>query len=124
MNFIGGAMMIGMVFGAGVTASKSGSVESSLRDKIGQIQLKTTEMSDKMKKLAETEGKLKEDALLDTTNACKAIQNLKDASDEEVSEYFYNEKQVSIYGIIFVMSVSLFLLSKLLLPKWKDIKNL
>jgi hypothetical protein len=124
MNFIGGAMMVGMVFGAGVTASKSGSVESSLRDKIGQIQLKTTEMSNSMKQLASREGTLKETAALDATNSCTAIQKLKDASDEEVSEYFYNEKQVSIYGIIFVMSVSLFLLSKLLLPKWKDIKNL
>ena len=124
MNFIGGAMMIGMIFGAGVTASKSGSVESSLREKIGQIQTKTKNMSDNLNILATSVGKQQEQAAIAANTAIKEIMAIKDASDEEVSEYFNNEKKISIYGIIFVMSVSLFLLSKLLLPTWKDIKNL
>jgi len=124
MNFIGAAMMIGMVFGAGVNAGQSGGVESRLKEKIGEVQLKTTKMNDQMKQLASAEGKETQKALDATTDACKQIIKIKNESDEEISEYLYNEKKISIYGIIFVMSVSLFLLSKLLLPKWKDIKNL
>ena len=117
-------MMIGMVFGAGVNAGQSGGVESRLKEKIGEVQLKTTKMNDQMKQLASAEGKETQKALDATTDACKQIIKIKNESDEEISEYLYNEKKISIYGIIFVMSVSLFLLSKLLLPKWKDIKNL
>ena len=124
MNIIGGAMMLGMVFGAGVSVGQSGGVESSLKEKIGKVQLKTTEMNDQMKQLASLEGKETQKALDATTHACTQIIKIKKDSEEEISEYLYNERKISIYGIIFVMCVSLFLLSKLLLPKWKDIKNL
>jgi hypothetical protein len=124
MEILGGVMMAGMMFGAVFGAANSGKVEDKLRQKIGQVKDETVTMNNQMQMLASDVGKLNADALDASTTAVEKIVEITTNSKDEIASYLYNEKMTSIYGIVFVLCVVLYLLAKLLLPSYKDIINL
>jgi|TARA_B110000259_G_scaffold184780_1_gene232517 hypothetical protein len=124
MEVLGIAMMAGMIFGAGVSASKTGGIEDGLKKQIGDIQTKTKVMEDNISTIITAEDTQIQEALDATVDAANAIIKIKDESRKDTATYLQESKISQIYGIIFVTCITLYLLAKLLLPTWKDIKTL
>ena len=123
-TLLGRAMLFGMLAGGIIGATQSGANEDALKEKIGEIEAKTVKMNNQMQILSQASGKIRGAALQEVITNATAIAEIKKSSNREIRNYLKNEKMIAIYGIVFVMSVVLYLLAKLLLPTWNNIKNL
>jgi hypothetical protein len=124
MDVVGMAMMGGMVFGAAYGAGQSGKIEDNLKKQIGDIENQTQTLQDNLDAIAKAEAQQTQEALEDTITVANNIINIKAASKADTDSYLLQARTTSIYGIVFVALVCLYLLAKLLLPSWEDFKKL
>ena len=123
MEFVGGAMLLGALVGAGVNGANEQSNEDDLKKKIAQVHAQTQAYKNKIAQMQQKGSYDFQTYLQETIEAGTQLNDMQQSINLATVKYANQQKTTLVTGIVMIALVTIVLVVKLLFPKFSTIKN-